>query len=80
MQSGILIDIGGKKLIFSADRITDGQIFQLVEYIQTIVHQPNWANLITTKLLAFANEEMDIKLTSHKLIAEINISKPSQDF
>lgn len=78
MQYGILINEGNNKRIYIVDQIKDQQIFDLVSYIQKTLHQPR--ALIDEELIEFAENDLGAKLNLVKLVAEINISKPLQDW
>lgn len=78
MQYGILINEGDDRRIYTLDQIKDQQIFEIVSYIQKTLHQPK--ALVDEELIAFAEESLGVDLNLIKIVAEINISKPLQDW
>ena len=80
MKYSILINEDNHKRIYIVDQIGEEQIFQFVGHIQKTLHQSETNELIDEELIAFAENDLGIKLNMVKLVAEINISKPLQDW
>lgn len=80
MKYCILVNEGEHKRIYIMDQIGEEQIFQLVGYIQKTLHQSEVNELIDEELIVFAENDLGVKLNLVKLVAEINISKPLQDW
>ena len=80
MNHSILIHNGSTPKMYVVNQIEERQIFQLAGYIQKTLHQSTSRVLIDEELVAFAQGELGVELTPVKIIAEINISKPLQDW
>ena len=80
MKYCILINKGNYKRVYSTDKIRDEQIFQLVGHTQKTLHQSETNELIDEELIAFAENDLGVKLNLVKIVAEINVSRPLQDW
>ena len=80
MKYCVLINKDNNKRVYSTDKIRDEQIFQLVGHIQKTLHQSETNELIDEELIAFAENNLGVELNLVKIVAEINVSRPLQDW
>lgn len=80
MKYSILINEDSHKRIYTVDQIGEEQLFRLVGHIQKTLHQSETNEPIDEELIAFAENDLGVKLDLVKIVAEINISKPLQDW
>ena len=80
MKYCVLINKDNNKRVYSTDKIRDEQIFQLVGHIQKTLHQSETNELIDEELIAFAENDLGVKFNLVKIVAEINVSRPLQDW